>query len=257
MKITIFLLLISLVLNAIYLPKYESIKPANKTGLVYLKATEFDLNKNIYIQINSHNSRINTNIRYDFSDDINFKTPLKLLTPASTWSSSTSVNDRVTSFTNSACYEILRDSSKQYLFIEISQYTKVFDDDYLEIENTKINWGKFWLIFIIIAISLVFLIILGFFFYFKFIRNKCRKNEVIPLNQNESEYNNENNNPDNKVTENPDYHNYNNTNCNSNDYTNYNSNNEYNTPQQQNIYYEPAKSAIDNSYGNYSGQKIN
>ena len=28
------------------------------------------------------------------------------------------------------------------------------DDDYLEIENTKINWGKFWPILIIIVISL-------------------------------------------------------------------------------------------------------
>ena len=259
MKKTIFVMLISLVLNAYYLPKYESIKTNNESGIVYLKATEFNLNKNIYIQLNSHNSRINSWIRYDFSDDENFHNPLKLLRPASTWSSSTSVNDRITSFTNKACYEVLRDSSKKYLFFEISQYVKVMDDDYLEIENTRINWGEFWPILIIIIISLGFLTFFAIFLYFKFIRNKCRKNEVIPLNQNESEYNNKNNNPDNKVTDNPDYHNYNNTNCNSNDYnsTNYNSNNEYNTPQQQNIYYEPAKSAIDNSYGYYSGQKIN
>ena len=77
MKKTIFLLLISLVVNAYYLPKYKSIKPANKTEIVYLNATEFDLNKTIYIQINSHNSRINSWIRYDFSDDENFHTPLK------------------------------------------------------------------------------------------------------------------------------------------------------------------------------------
>ena len=130
------------------------------------------------------------------------------------------------------------------------------DDDYLEIENTKINWGKFWPILIIIVISLGFLIIFGCFIYLKFIRNKCRKHEIIPLNQNQSEYNDSNNNPDNKVTVNPDFNNI----CNSNNYTNYtnyNSNNEYNTPQQQNIYYEPTKSAIDNSYGYYSGQKIN
>ena len=89
------------------------------------------------------------------------------------------------------------------------------------------------------------------FFYFKFKKN-CRKHEIIPLNQNQSGYNN----TDNKVTVNPDI---NNTNCNSNDYkyTNYNSNNEYNTPQQQNIDCEPAKSAFDYSYGYYSGQKIN
>ena len=129
------------------------------------------------------------------------------------------------------------------------------DDDYLEIENTKINWGKFLPILIMIFILLGFLIFFGFFLYFKFIRNKCRKHGIIPLNENQSEYNDPNNNPDNKVTVNPDFNN--NTNCNSNNYTNYNSNNEYNTPQQQNIYYEPTKSAIDNSYGYYSGQNIN
>ena len=65
-------MLISLVVNAYYLPKYKSIKPANKTGIVYLNATEFDLNENIYIQANSHNSHINSWIRYNFSDDENF-----------------------------------------------------------------------------------------------------------------------------------------------------------------------------------------
>ena len=255
MKIAILLLLISLVVNAYYLPKYKSIKPVNKTGIVYLNATEFDLNENIYIQVNSHNSHINSWIRYDFSDDENFNSPLKLLKPASTWSSSTSVNEKITSFTNKGCYEILRDSSKKYLFLEFLGYVKIMDDDYLEIENTKINWGKFWPILIIIVISLGFLIIFGCFIYLKFIRNKCRKHEIIPLNQNQSAYNDPNNNPDNKVTVNPDFNN--NTNCNSNNITYNSSNNEYNTPQQQNIYYEPTKSAIDNSYGYYSGQKIN
>ena len=153
MKKTIFLLLISLVVNAYYLSKYKSIKLVNKTGIVYLYATDFDLNKNIYIQLNSHNSRINSWIRYDFSDDRNFHTPLNLLKPASTWSSSTSVNDKITSFTNKGCYEILRNSSKKYLFFEFYGYEKVMDDDYLEIENTKINWGKFWPILVIIVIS--------------------------------------------------------------------------------------------------------
>ena len=126
MKKTIFLLLISLVVNAYYLPKYKSIKPANKTEIVYLNATEFDLNKTIYIQINSHNSRINSWIRYDFSDDENFHTPLKLLKPASTWSSSTSVNEKITSFTNKACYEILRKSSQKYLFLNFMNMLKLW-----------------------------------------------------------------------------------------------------------------------------------
>ncbi len=63
-------MLISLVFNAYYLPKYKSIKPKNESGIVYLNAKEFDLNKIIYIQINSHNSHINSWIHYDFSDHL-------------------------------------------------------------------------------------------------------------------------------------------------------------------------------------------
>jgi len=242
MKKLIFCLLISLVLNAYFLPKYKSVTTTEKTGIVYLNAAEFDLNKNIYIQTNAHNSRINKWIRYDFSDDENFLTPSKVLWPASTWSSSTSRNDEITSFTNKCCFEILKDSPKKYLFFEFSGYEKVMNEDYLEIENTKINWGKFWPILIIVVISLTFLIFIGVFLYHLVIKKNCRKRESVPLNQNQSEYNN----PENKVTANPDFNNY-----------NYNYNNEYNTPQQQNIYYEPPKSAFDNSYGNYSQEKIN
>ena len=247
MKKTIFVMLISLVLNAYYLPKYESIKTNNESGIVYLKATEFNLNKNIYIQLNSHNSHVNKWIEYDFSDDEKFQEPTKKIEPASTWSSSTSVNDKVTSFTNKYYYEILKDVSKKYLFIKFSGYTKSMDDDYLEIENTRINWGKLWTILFILFFGLIFLIFFGCYLYHKCIKYKCRKIPNIPLSQDQSEYSNSNNKPDNKVTGNPDFNNY----------TNSNSNNEYNTPQQQNIYYEPAPTAIDNNYNYYSERNIN
>ena len=102
--------------------------------------------------------------------------------------------------------------------------------------------------FLILGISLPFLIIFGCIIYHNHIKTKCRKSEIIPLNQNQSEYNNSNDNPDNKVTDNPDF-NYN-TNCNRNDYTIFISNNEYNTPQQ-------TSSGIDNNYGCYSENNIN
>ena len=129
------------------------------------------------------------------------------------------------------------------------------DDDYLEIENTRTNWGKLLPILVIVFISLTFLTFFGCFIYHKYIKQKCRKSEIIPLNQEQSEYNT----PENKGTDNPDFNNYNNTNYDSMDYnyTNYNSNNEFITPQPQNIYYESTKSPIDNNYGNYSGQNIN
>ncbi len=246
MKKIIFCLLISLVLNAYFLPKYKSVKTNDQSGIVYLNAAEFEYNKNIYIQTNAHNSYLNKYIYYDFSDDVNFSSPSRLLKPASTWSSSTSVNNVVTSFTDKCCFEILKDSSKKYLFIQFSGYSKygAMTDDYLEIENTKINWGKFWLYFIIIIFIVVFglgiLIFAGCFLYHVVIKKKCRKQEITPLNQNQSGYNN----PDSKVGLYPDYNNYNN-------------NNGYNNPQQQNMYYDPTKSAVDNNYGYYSGSKIN
>ena len=118
----------------------------------------------------------------------------------------------------------------------------------MEIDNNRINWGKLWLILLILGISLPFLIFFGCIIYHNHIKKICRKNEIIPLDQNKSEKNNCNDNPDDKVTDNPDFDNK--TNCNSNDYTNFNSNNEYNT-QQQTI------SAIDNNYGCYSEKNIN
>ena len=113
MKKTIFIVKISLVLNAYYLPKYKSIKPANKSGLAYLNTSEFDFNKTIYIEINSHNSYIDKWIYYDFSDEKNFLSPSKFKKPTSSWSSSTYKDDnQITSFTNKYCYEIVKNTPK-------------------------------------------------------------------------------------------------------------------------------------------------
>ena len=117
MKRAIFCLLFSLILNAYFLPKYKSIKLDIKSGIVYLNATEFDFNKNIHIQISSYNSYIYRKIHYDFSDDENFLTPSKEVEPASSFSSSVSASDEKISFTKDYYYEILKDSSKKYLFL--------------------------------------------------------------------------------------------------------------------------------------------
>ena len=247
MKKTIFCLLISLILNAFYLPKYKSIKPDNESGIVYLDSTQFDFNKDIHIQISSYNSYVNKTILYDFSDYENYLTPSKEIKPASDFSSSTTISDEDKSFTNRYYYEILKDSSKKYLYFKFSGYRKVKNDGYLEIESTRINWGNFWSNLIIIGISLTFVIFFGLAIYLQCIKNKCRKSKIILLNQNQNEYNNSNNNPDNKVTDNPDF-NYNN--CNGNGYTNFSSNNEYNAPP-------PPNSTFDNNYWCYSEKNIN
>ena len=143
MQKAIFCLLFSLILNAYYLPKYKSIKTDIKSGIVYLNATEFDFNKNIHIQISSHNSYIYSKIHYDFSDDENFLTPSKEVEPASRFSSS--VDE---SFTYDYYYEILKDSSKKYLFFKFFGYKKVKNDaiwKLIIIELTGVNYGLFYL----------------------------------------------------------------------------------------------------------------
>jgi len=252
MKNTVFCLLFSLILNAYYLPKYKSIKPDIKTfksGIVYLNATEFDFNKNIHIQITSYNSYIYRTIYYDFSDDENFPIPSKEIKPATDFiSSGASMSEEDKSTTRRYYYEILKNSSKKYLFFKFFGYEKEKNDDYLEIESNRINWGNLWNILILLGILLIASIFSGCVIYHECIKKKSRKSEIIPLNQDQSENNNSNDNPDNKATDNPDFDNI--TNCNSNDYTNFNSNNEYNTPH-------PTISAIDNNYGCYSEKNIN
>ena len=138
-------------LNAYFLPKYKSIKLDIKSGIVYLNATEFDFNKNIHIQISSYNSYIYRKIHYDFSDDENFLTPSKEVEPASSFSSSVSASDEKISFTKDYYYEILKDSSKKYLFFKFFGYKKVKKVGYLEIESIRINWGKLWIIFLFLV----------------------------------------------------------------------------------------------------------
>ena len=174
MKKRIFCLFISLILNAFYLPKYKSIKPDIESGIVYLDATQFDFNKDIHIQISSYNIYVNKTIQYDFSDYENYLTPSKEIKPASDFSSSTAtISDEDKSFTNRYYYEILKDSSKKYLFFKFSGYRKVKKDGYLEIENIRINWGNFWSNLIIAGISLTFVICFGCAIYLQ-----CKKINV-------------------------------------------------------------------------------
>lgn len=204
MKKTIFIFLFSFVLNQYYLPKDKSIRPTGNSGIVYLNATEFDLNKKIYILITAHNSNIDNYIYYNFSDNEDFPTPSIYKKVDSTFSSKTKSKKKVTSTTYRYSYEIVKTENKKYLYFSFSGYKKIRDDDYLEIENTKINISRFWTIFIIASFCLVFLLIVGLLIYCV-IKQKYRKSVKEPLLQNQIEMYNANSNSDIKMTENSDF----------------------------------------------------
>ena len=113
MKKKIFIFLISFVINHYYLPKYKSIRTTSKSGIVYLKFTDINLNRKKYFQMKSHNSKVNSRIYYDFSDDENFLSPSSSMDPATTWTTKKTVNEEVVSFSYKYDYEIVKKVSKK------------------------------------------------------------------------------------------------------------------------------------------------
>ena len=181
--------------------------------------------------MNSYNGYVDQEIRYDFTDNEPTDTfiPTRRKMPASSWSSSTTVNDKVKSFTKKYYYEIKKDVSKKYLIVRYFGYRKEISGSYLEIINTYINWGKLWTALFILLFIFVFGIVGGCLFYHQYYKKKCRKNNSYIEPQTPNDYN-----PQNNSSDNPDFNN-------KNTYEN-----EYNkTPQTDNIYYEPPNTAYD------------
>ena len=231
MKIIVFFLVISLAYNIIHISKYGSYKFHNITDSFYLNANEFSKNTKIHIQMNSYNGYVDQEIRYDFTDNepTDKFTPTRTKMPASSWSSATTVNNKVKSFTEKYYYEIKKDVSKKYLIVRYFGYRKEISSSYLEIINTYINWGKLWTALFILLFIFVFGILGGCAFYHKYYKIKCRKNNSIIEPQTPNDYN-----PLNNSSDNPDFNS-------KNTYEN-----EYNeTPQKDNIYYELANRAYD------------
>ena len=228
MRIIVFFLVISFVFNIIHISKYGSHKFYNITESFYLNANDFSKNTKIHIQMNSYNGYVDQEIRYDFTDNEPTDTfiPTSRKMPAS--SSSSSSDDDI-SFTKKYYYEIKKDVSKKYLIVRYFGYRKEISGSYLEIINTYINWGKLWNIICILSILIFLSISLGYKFYTKYCRIKCRKKKSYIEPQTPNDYN-----PPNNSSDNPDFNNKN------------TDENEYNeTPQTDNIYYEPPYTAYD------------
>ena len=109
MKGIIFTLLISFILCIEYLPKYGTIKVTNYSGYFYLNTNEFDDDSTLYIQLNAKNGKITSTLYYEFTNispnSYSF-TPSKSLTPSTSGSSSTSVNNVVVSYTQKYYYSL-------------------------------------------------------------------------------------------------------------------------------------------------------
>ena len=231
MKIIIFISIISIVYNIIYIPKYGEYRFEKTTDIFYLNVSEFN-QKTIHIQMNAHNGVVDEDINYDFTDQEPSDSFIasRRKWPASSWHSSSSVNGKVKSFTYKYYYEIKKDSSKKFLIIRYMGYDKRIKGSYLEIINTYINWGKLWTALFALAFIIPFSIVGGCLFYHKYYKLKCKKRNSCIEPQSTTDFNA----APNYSSNNPDF----------DDKETYDNENGL-TPQKDNIYYELTKSAYD------------
>ena len=124
----------------------------------------------------------NTMIYFEFSDeeptDIN-QNFAHSMNPSMT---STSETQTLTEYreTLSYYYDIEKEENKKYL---VMKYTG-FRGEYLEVENTRFNWGVVIVVIVVCGIVLIFLIILGAFCFIR-CRQKKRNKRNIDYNQNQ------------------------------------------------------------------------
>ena len=204
MKGIIFSLLISYILCIEYLHKYDTIKVTKNSGYFYLNTNQFDKDSTLYIQLNAQNGKITSTLYYEFTNifpNSYSLTPSNSLTPSSTGSSSTSINDVVVSYIQKYYYSLKN-----------------------IIESTRVNWGTFIFIIVFGSIGLIILICVGVFLCLR-----CKKMRNVENIATQSSSPNPYTQP---LGENPYYSN--DTQYNSGEY-----NCNYPQLQQQNIYYEP------------------
>ena len=178
MKGIIFALLISYILSIEYLPKNSKIIFKEECNYFYLNTNEFDEGSTLYIQVNAINGDLSSTLNYEFTNISpnsysNSITPPFSLTPSIKSSSSTSYNNVVHIRTNKYYYSLINDNNYQYLIIKYDE----FSGEYLEIENTKINWGIFMFIIIGAFLGLIILICIGVYIFINCRNNLNKTNE--------------------------------------------------------------------------------
>ena len=170
MKRLILILLLSYSLCNIqdiyYLEKYGEVKTTSKKGIVYLNIEEFKEKDTIYILFTSVNGDMKTKIEYGFNDLAPEDLTMVLdhsMTPSLKAESDT---DTVTEYILKYYYDIEKEENKKFLIIRYSD----FYGSYLEIEHTRVNWGRVAVIIIIGSIGLAILIIIIIFLI-----TRCKK----------------------------------------------------------------------------------
>ena len=274
MKEIIFIFLISNVFSVYYIKKHGSVKVSTGTGIVYLNADKFGKNDEIHMQFNAYRSSVDDKIYYEFSDDIPTDTfqPSKSKNPDNSWSSSTGGDDETddSKTTYKTNYDIKKNVSKKYLVIKYTGYYNRYSGGYLKIENTLINWGEFFIWFIVSIFILVFSVFFSVFCYCKFCKKRCKPRRFYIEHITATELPKTNDNTETPPQEKDIFYEPSGS---ENADQNYDSNNipqpqniyyeppkvenvdtindsNSSIPQQQNIYYEPPNSAIDNYYPN-------
>ena len=146
---------ISNIQDIYYLEKYGEVKTTSKKGMVYLNIEEFKEKDTIYILFTSVNGDMKTKIEYGFNDLAPEDLTMVLdhsMTPSLKAESDT---DSVTEYILKYYYDIEKEENKKFLIIRYCD----FDGEYLEIENTKVNWARTVLIIVFGSIGLIILII--------------------------------------------------------------------------------------------------
>ncbi len=172
-KEIIFIFLITHVFCVYYIEKkHGSVKVTTQEGIVYLDADNFGKNDKIHIQFCAYASHVDENIYYEFSDDIPMDDyqPTISKKPNNSWSTGNDDDSDDSNTSNHINYEIKKDISAKYLIIKYTGYYNYYDNGFLKIENTVINWGKFFII-----LFFIFLIATIVLYNYKYIKKKCCK----------------------------------------------------------------------------------
>ena len=189
MKSLIFVLLIFYSFCQIYeLKKFNSVKSNTTNGLAYLNTEDFSIGDTVHIQFNAVNGNVNSKIYYQFHYTIPNSTfyPSNSISPTNYGSTESNILGKIT-FTKKYYYDIKKKEDGKYLIISYSNFYSRYDNAYLKIEHTKVNWA-ITLIILFSIFSLFFIIIVIIIIYIQKYKNNSR-NVVIYQASPSSTYN--------------------------------------------------------------------
>ena len=153
-----------------YLEKYGVVKSSSKKGIVYLDIEEFKLKDTIHILFNVVNGDMTTTIEYGYNDlapeNLTMSLDHSMNPTMNTQSDSSTTTEKKNIL--KYYYDIEKEENKKYIIIRYSG----FFGSYIEIENTRYNWGKALFIIIFASIGVIILVVIIIYFTIRYIRNR-------------------------------------------------------------------------------------